>query len=202
MSRSYSGVLVALNDSSSTSESYKDAFRIVGMIFCFYYAILFSVLVVTYIVNEYTDKTILVMFSYPVDRRKLIAAKLLLITLLVMFSIIIGYICCGAFIVITDKYFDLIIGDFKISVLFYWILTAVKTMITFCALGIGTFVVGMMKKSVPMTIISAIILCCIRQFFLAGTNTTEESWTFVIGVVAVITAGAYYALTYKVKQID
>lgn len=65
---------------------------------------MFAVLAVIYIVNEYTHKTILVMFSYPLDRRKLILAKLLLITALVMCSMILGYICCSVFIVIVDRY--------------------------------------------------------------------------------------------------
>ena len=84
-------LFVGLNDSSTIKSNYETAFSTVGMIFCVYYITLFSVLVATYIINEYNHKTILVMFSYPIDRRKLMIAKLLLITLLVMFSMIVGY---------------------------------------------------------------------------------------------------------------
>ena len=101
-------LFVALNDSSTTKSGYETAFTTVEMIFCMYYIPLFSVLVSSYIINEYTHKTILVMFSYPINRKKLMAAKLLLITLLVMFSMVIGYICCGAFIIMADKYWGLI----------------------------------------------------------------------------------------------
>ena len=195
-------VFVGLNDSSTVKYSYETAFTMVGLMFCFYYIILFSVLVVSYIVNEYNHKTILVMFSYPVDRRKLIMAKLLLITLLVMVSMIIGYICCGIFIIAVDKYLGLIRGEFEISVIFSWIPTALKAIITFCAFGVGTFIVGMIKKSIPMTIISAIIFVYVRQFFLAGTNRTEESWLFIISVVAVMIAGVYYVLTHRVMQVE
>lgn len=195
-------VFVGLNDNSAGKYSYETAFTMVGLMFCFYYITLFSLLVVSYIVNEYSSKTILVMFSYPVDRKKLIMAKLLLIVLLIMASMIIGYVCCGMFIIIADEYLGLISGDFELSILMCWIPTAVKAVITFCTLGIGTFVVGMMKKSVPMTIVSAIILCYIRQFYLAGTDSSEESWLFIIGIVAVMLAGVYYVLAHKVKQID
>lgn len=195
-------MFVGLTDSSTSIYDYEVTFRMIGLIFCFYYIILFAVLVAAYIVNEYTNKTILVMFSYPIDRRKLILAKLLLITTLVMFSMIIGYICCSIFIVLVDKYFNLVNGDFDISILSYWIPTAIKTIIMFCSLGIWTFVVGMMKKSISMTIVSAIIFCYIRHFILAGTNTTEESWLLVIGLAIITIAGVYYTLTHKVKQID
>lgn len=195
-------LFVGLNDSSTIKSSYEKAFTTVGLIFCFYYIILFSVLVSSYIINEYNHKTILVMFSYPIDRRKLMCAKLFLIMLLVMVSMLIGYICCGVLIILLDKYMGVIKGEFESSVLSYWISTALKAAITFCALGVGTFVVGMMKKSVSMTIISAIILCYIRQFYLAGTNTYEESWGFVIGVVAATVIGVYYVFTHKIEQID
>ena len=49
-------LLVGLNDSSTVRDSYETAFTMVGMIFCFYYVTLFSVLVSSYIVNEYNHK--------------------------------------------------------------------------------------------------------------------------------------------------
>ncbi|MBO5283981.1 MAG: ABC transporter permease [Lachnospiraceae bacterium] len=195
-------LFAGLNDSSTIKSSYETAFSTVGLIFCFYYVILFSVLVAAYIINEYNHKTILVMFSYPINRRKLIIAKLLLITLLVLFSMIVGYICCGAFIVIADRCWGLIEGEFKISFLFCWIPTALKAIITFCTLGIGTFVIGMIKKSVPMTIISAMVFCYIRQFYIAGMDLYEENWPFVIGVAVITSIGVCYALTYKIGQAD
>lgn len=195
-------IFVGLTDSSAKAYDYELSFSMIGLIFCFYYIILFAVLVAAYIVDEYTHKTILVMFSCPVDRRKLILAKLLLITALVMTSMMIGYICCGVFIVCVDKYLNLVAGGFQLSLLSRWIPTAVKAMIMFGCFGMWTFIVGMIKKSVPMTIVSAIIFCYIRQFILAGTNTREENWFLVIGVAAVTAAGVYYTLNHKVKQID
>lgn len=195
-------VFVGLNDTSTSIYDYEVTFRMIGIFFCFYYITLFAVMVVAYIINEYNHRTILVMFSYPVNRKKMILAKLLLITLFVLFSMMIGYICCGGFIILVDKYLNLVIGDFEISVLSCWIPNAIKSMLTFCAFGIGTFVAGMMKKSISMTIISAIVFCYIRQFFLAGTNTTDESWLFVMGVAAVMIVGVYYVLNHKVKQVE
>lgn len=195
-------MFVGLNDSSTSIYDYDVTFRMISLIFCFYYIILFAILVVTYVVNEYTNKTILVMFSYPIDRRKLILAKLLLITALVVISMILGYICCSIFIVVVDKCLNLVAGDFHISILSYWIPTAMKSIIMFSSLGMCTFVVGMIKKSVPMTIVSAFVFSYIRQFILAGANITEEGWLLVICVAAIAIAGVYYTLTYKVKQIS
>ena len=53
-----------------------------------------------------------------------------------------------------------------------------------------------------MTIISAILLCYIRQFYIAGMNLHEENWPFVIGVTALTMTGVYYTLTHKIEQVD
>ena len=84
----------------------------------------------------------------------------------------------------------------------YWIPTALKAIITFCTLGIGTFVIGMIKKSVPMTIISAIVFFYIRQFYIAGMDLYEENWLFVIGVVIITIIGVCYVLTHKINPTD
>lgn len=53
-------LFVGLNDSSTIKSNYETAFSTVGMIFCVYYITLFSVLVATYIINEYNHNN----FSY------------------------------------------------------------------------------------------------------------------------------------------
>ncbi len=53
-----------------------------------------------------------------------------------------------------------------------------------------------------MTIVSAMLFCYIRQFYIAGRNLHGEDWPFVIGVVAVTMAGVYYTLTCKIGKIE
>lgn len=195
-------VFTGLNDKSTSIYDYDVTFRTISLFFCFYYIILFAVLNVAYIINEYTNKTILILFSYPLDRKKLILSKLLLITTLMISSMIVGYICCFTFVVVLDKYFNLVIGDFHISILSYWIPRAIKSIIVFCSLGIWTFVVGMIRKSIPVTLVSSIIFINLRQFILAGTNTTQDSLISVFIIVGITVIGIYYILNHKVTEID
>ncbi|HEL3571135.1 TPA: ABC transporter permease [Clostridioides difficile] len=153
-------VFTGLNDKSTSIYDYDVTFRTISLFFCFYYIILFAVLNVAYIINEYTNKTILILFSYPLDRKKLILSKLLLITTLMISSMIVGYICCF------------------------------------------TFVVGMIRKSIPVTLVSSIIFINLRQFILAGTNTTQDSLISVFIIVGITVIGIYYILNHKVTEID
>ena len=69
-------VFVALNDTSDNAYTFESAFRAVQLIFAFVYVIFFAVLVSALIISEYNNKTILLMFTYPIDRKKLIISKL------------------------------------------------------------------------------------------------------------------------------
>lgn len=195
-------LFVGLHDDTLKKLGYEGAFRELNLIFLFYYVILFAVLNVAYIINEYTNKTILVLFAYPIDRRKLILAKLLLITALIAVSMIVGYLCCGIYIVALDKYANLISGTFQLSVLKYWIPTAIKAIIVYSSLGIWTFVVGMMKKSISVTLVSSIVFIYIRQFILSGINANEENLLCTIVVLGLTAAAVYFTLKYKVTKID
>lgn len=53
-----------------------------------------------------------------------------------------------------------------------------------------------------MTIVSAIVLCYIRQFILAGINIPEETWFLVIAVMLITMIGVSYSLAHKVNQLD
>ncbi|MGX9754891.1 hypothetical protein ACWYRQ_01370 [Clostridioides difficile] len=48
-----------------------------------------------------------------------------------------------------------------------------------------TLVVGMMRKSIPVTLVSSIIFINLRQFILAGTNTTQDSLISVFIIVEI-----------------
>lgn len=130
-------VFVSLYDTSEHVRTFENTFRTVEMIFAFIFVIFFSVLNAAIVISEYNNKTILLMFTYPVDKKKMVTAKLLLITVFMAVSMLIGYAVCSLFIVGIDKRFDLLDGDFSFMVLENWIYGALATTVVFCCLGFG-----------------------------------------------------------------
>ena len=53
------------------------------------------------------------MFSYPLNRIKLIASKLTIIMVYTAISMTIGYICCSSYIIFADKSFNMLEGTFQ-----------------------------------------------------------------------------------------
>ena len=150
-------VFVSLYDTSEHVRTFENTFQTVELIFAFIFVIFFSVLNAAIVISEYNNKTILSMFTYPIDKKKMVTAKLLLITIFMAVSMLIGYAACSLFIIGIDKRFDLLDGEFSFTVLENLIYGTLATTIVFCCLGLWTFAVGMIKKSVSMTIVSSMI---------------------------------------------
>jgi len=134
--------------------------------------------------------------------RKIIPAKLVLITLFVLLSLAAGYALCGGFIVCMDHFFNWIQGDFQLSVLGGWICRAVFTAIVFCNLGLWTFAVGMWKKSVPMTIVSSVVFIFLRQIVIASSENQQDSIGFLCAVTAVSALALWYTFAKWTVRTD
>ena len=142
------------------------------------------------------------MFTYPVDKKKMVTAKLLLITVFMAVSMLIGYAVCSLFIVGIDKRFDLLDGDFSFMVFENWIYGALATTVVFCCLGLWTFAMGMIKKSVSMTIVSSMIFIFLRQVVITAGESHQESGGLVLITVAITAAALWYIFRKKITQLD
>lgn len=195
-------VFVALNDTSDNTYTFESTFRVVQLVFALIYVIFFAVLVSALVISEYNNKTILLMFTYPIDKKKMILSKLMVITIFMAALMLIGYVCCSIFIVWTDYQFDLVSGDFSFEVLKNWIFAALSSTIVFCCLELWTFVAGMVKKSVTVTIVSSIIFINLRQLVItASENYQENLWTVLAAVIISLVA-LRYTFAKKITQID
>lgn len=192
---------VSLNDTSAKADTFDSAFRTAQMIFAFVYVIFFAVLVSELVISEYNNKTIFLMFTYPVDRKKMILSKLLVITIFMAVSILIGYVCCSIFIVWADDHFDLLFGDFSFGILKNWISAALSSTVVFCCLGLWTFAVGMIRKSVTVTMVSSIIFIFLRQIVIAAGEINQENVWIVLAAVIISLAALRYTFAKKITQI-
>lgn len=195
-------VFVSLYDTSEHVRTFENTFRTVEMIFAFIFVIFFSVLNAAIVISEYNNKTILLMFTYPVVKKKMVTAKLLLITVFMAVSMLAGYAACSLFIIGIDKRFDLLDGDFSFMVLENWIYGALATTVVFCCLGLWTFAVGMIKKSVSMTIVSSMIFIFLRQVVMTAGESHQESGGLVLIAVAITAAALGYIFRKKITQLD
>lgn len=193
---------VSLNDTSFQAHTFEDTFRTVTMVFAFIFIIFFSVLNVSIVINEYTNKTIFLMFSYPVEKKKILAAKLLVITGFIALSLLVGYVFCFLFILGIDQQLDLIAGDFSPSFLADFVKSAVYAAIVFCCLGLWTFALGMIKKSATVTIVSSVVFIFLRQIVITSLETPQETFPLVLVTVGLTAVFLWFTFERNIGQLD
>lgn len=189
-------------DPTQSKDTFYNVFLMIGILLSFIYIIFFGVLVSSIIIKEYNSKTILIMFSYPIRKKKVIMAKLLLISIFVATSMFTGYLCCCGYIVAVDYAFDLLKGSFELAYILNWFFSAVVSTIMCVCLGGLTFCLGMLKKSVPVTIISSIVLIFIRQVVLSSSLGYTENLlqTFIIVIISFFCVG--YIIQHQLDCIE
>lgn len=191
----------SMKDPEQTKDTFESTFLVIGLLMSFIFIVYSSVLTARLIIGEYNQRTITIMFSYPLNRRQLIASKLIIIMVYTAISITIGYICCSGYIILADKYFDMLDGVFQISFLQIWIPMAVITVIVCTILSLWPFIIGMIRKSVPATIITSLFVIVFRQVIISKNVTNQESWLQILLVVVITFATALFIFKKKVSEL-
>ncbi|PGP12616.1 hypothetical protein COA01_32895 [Bacillus cereus] len=156
-----------------------------------------GVLIAKLVVEEYKNKTILVMFSYAISRKKIIASKLLIITILTFITVVLSNIFVAGSFFILNSYMLVIPNEITIDEL---IMEEIKS-IPFAIAAAGTSIIplyfGMRKYSVPTTVISSLIVSMV-----AYQNSPDFSLgNFLLFQLALAMIGIIIAY-YETKNIE
>lgn len=191
----------SMTDPKQTKDTFESTFLVIGLLMSFIFPVYSSVLTARLIIGEYNQGTITIMFSYPLNRKSLIAAKLAIIMVYTAVSIIIGYICCCGYILFADRYFDMLDGVFQISMLQTWIPMAMITVIVCTVLSLWPFIIGMTRKSVPATIVTSFIVIVFRQIMISRNATNQESLPQILLTAIVTLIAALIIFKKKVSEL-
>lgn len=138
-----------------------------------------SVILSKLIIGEYKNKTIMNMFMYPINRKKLIIAKLIIVWIFTFVSIILAnLIIGGALIVINNNFWGIWMDKVTISSMLN--IAGKDIAITFCSSFISfvPLLFGMMKKSIPACIVSSIIV--VMFVCSSGSYGDKIPYVFII----------------------
>jgi len=152
-----------------------------------------SVLIARLIIGEYKNKTILLMFSYPINRKKMMASKLAITAIVTFITVIVSNILVVGIFFGIDSYFSILPNSFTIDQLKQEGINLVPLAIATAGISLIPLYFGMRKRSVPATIVSSLIVVSI-----AINNTPMFSTaTFLplqLALAAIGVAIAYYGI--------
>lgn len=173
---------------------------IIRITFIIYSAVLLSRLVI----DEYKNKTIQLLFTYPLQRKKLMQAKLIIVFLFCFFSTIISTYIISMLVFI----FNPMIGFFEVPVSFPDIIATVPTTLINSLMIAGVSLIplyfGMRKKSTPATITSAILIGSVLNSSTSNGSSQVSLFDFIGVPIALCVLGIAIAVFsyYKVEKID
>lgn len=120
-----------------------------------------SVLIARFIIEEYKSNTITVLFMYPINRKKLIAAKLLIVVLFTFISIVLSNIFIDFVLCVINNFYNFIPDKLSTDLILTSFMTISFNAIASTGMALIPLYFGMRKKSVPATIVSAIVIVSI-----------------------------------------
>lgn len=158
-----------------------------------------STMLASFIVSTYKNKTINLMFSYPISRKKIVLSQILSVWIFNFIALVLSKVLIYAILIITKKYThimadNIILGSgiFYIEIL---INSAVMVSISFIAL-----LIGLKMKSSKATIIAGVIILCFTQGNI-GSYTLLDSIPFHI-ILLMISIISVFLTLYKLETRD
>ncbi|ABS23449.1 MULTISPECIES: ABC transporter permease [Bacillus cereus group] len=120
-----------------------------------------GVLIAKLVIEEYKNKTILLMFSYPINRKKIIASKLLITATLTFVTVLLSNIFVIGVFFILNRYMLVIPNTITVAELMQEGIKVIPFAIAAAGTGLIPLYFGMRKYSVPATIVSSLIVVMI-----------------------------------------
>ncbi|MFZ7803682.1 ABC transporter permease [Bacillus thuringiensis] len=156
-----------------------------------------SVLIARLIISEYKNKTILLMFSYPINRKKMMISKLVITATLTCITVIVSNILIVGIFFGIDSYFSILPNPFTVEQLTQEGIKLVPLAIATAGISLIPIYFGMRKRSVPATIVSSLIVVSIAM----NTNPAFSTATFLPLQIALAAIGVVIAY-YGIKNIE
>ncbi len=147
------------------------------------YIIFTGVMIAAYIVGAYEKKTMNLMFSYPIKRRKIILAKVSAVWIFNFVAMVSSKIGIYIVLVLSKSFIGISAESIPIGELSFWLdivlSSAAMVSISFIALPIG-----LKMKSSKAAIVASVIIVCFTQGNIGGATLVNNIPFYAILLVA------------------
>lgn len=166
--------------------------------FCVLSAVMYS----KFIVEEYSGNRPALLFSYPISRKKILFSKLSVVSIFTITSMIISNLIIFLIFGITEKTMHLVSGSFTAAIMLQAIkITVVMAIIAVC-IGIIATGIGFIKKSVPTTIVSAVLLASLMCNIVVNT-TSSITFIYILSLIMIFVGIIFSVnLIHKVNHME
>lgn len=193
-------VFIDQSEADSTFVSYADIFEGLYVFVKSTYIIFAAILLSKLVIEEYKNNTITLLFMYPISRKKLITAKLIIVFLFTLVNIVVAEIVIGGILVGINHYVNVVQGQLTLSMLSVELVKVGTSAVYAAGIGLIPLFFGMRKKSVPTTIVSAVLLVSLIS---SGFDEFRLGNMAAVSIVlAVVGMGIAYLSIRKIETAD
>jgi ABC-type transport system involved in multi-copper enzyme maturation permease subunit len=182
--------------------SYENIFLFTGAMSVLIFGVLSATMYEKLIIEEYSGKRLALLFSYPVGRKKTFSAKILIVFLFVVLSMLL-YTILPIFVFAATESFTPIVSDTMTSdILLKAFGTIVVSLVSVSAIGLLAMRIGFIKKSAPATLISAFILSGIYGNIAIDCAGNFVNSLLIIGVSMFAILAVFVTLSNKINHME
>lgn len=137
---------------------YGMTFSIIDTLMRATYIVFAAVLLSRIIIDEFRSKSIALLFMYPINRKKLLAAKLLIVVLFTLCAVIAGNLFVGIGFYVLNLFTPIVPEPLTVSIAANSLLTMVMSALATSFLSLIPLFFGMRNHSVSATVVSSLIV--------------------------------------------
>ena len=192
----------SMTDPEQTKDTYDSVVRMLNLLVTGTFVVFSSVLTAKYIIGEYKDRTILLMFTYPVKREKIILTKLAMICSFTGISIAIGYALCLAYVTIAEVIFDVTASTITVELIIYGIKEMIISVILGSVLSLFPYIIGIAKKSVSLPIIVGVLAAFIQTPLMGRNPDLVDAIVKIAFLMVIALLGVKITFKNKINELD
>lgn len=182
--------------------TYENIFLFTAIISILFFGILSAAMYAKLIIEEYSGKRLVVLFSYPVGRKKTFTAKILVVCIFVALSMLICTILPIFIFAVTESFAPIVSDTMTNTILIKTVSTMFVSLAAVSAIGLLAMRIGFIKKSVSATLISSFILSASYGNIVIGSAGNLAISLMIIGVSLLVILVVSIVLSHKINHME
>lgn len=198
----YFVALVAKVENEADFQNYTNIFLFTSIISMIFFSILSAIMYSRFVIDEYTGKKMILLFSYPINRKTILLSKIAVVVVFSTVSMMASNIPPIVIFSITESISPIVNDTLTLELLFSIIKTIIILSISMNGIALIAMRIGFINKSIPSTIITALVLCAIFGNAVIGSFGNSSLSLVLLGIT--ITAGIFvtFNLMGKINRIE
>ncbi|WHE86417.1 ABC transporter permease [Lachnoanaerobaculum gingivalis] len=149
------------------------------------FCVMSSVMYSKFVIEDYSGKRPILLFSYPVSRKNVVLSKLFIVCGFTVISMFINNFIIFLIFGITENFIHLVGKNFTFHIILQIAENTIIMSIIAANIGIIAVGAGFIKKSVPTTIVSAVLLASLMCNIVVNASINKVA-IYVLTVIMVI----------------